>query len=100
MLLKDIVEVELAVDDPDYGKLLDEFKHYGYQVEQKSELTIVKGPEIRLILRAKSENQAGICRIKFSLTGKQYEPQAEILGGKSKLILHTDKIAEWHFYIK
>lgn len=99
LLLKDIVELELAVDDPDYSKLLDEFKNYGYQVERNGALTIADGPDIRIILRARSENQAGICRIKFSLTDKRYEPRTEIFSNKSKLILNTDKTAEWYFDI-
>jgi len=100
LLLKDIVEVELAVDDPDYSKLLDEFKNYGYQIEQNGASTVANGPDIRVILRAKSEKQAGICRIKFSLTDKRYEQQTEIFSNKSKLILNSDKTADWYFDIQ
>ena len=99
LLLKDIIEIELALDEPDHNKLLEELKNYGYQIEQNGKLTIGNGPDIRIILRAKSENRSGICRIKFSLTDKQYEQQTVLFGDKSKLTLNADRTAEWYFDI-
>lgn len=99
LLLKDIVEIELALNESDHGKILEELRNYGYQIEQKGELIIGNGPDIRIILRAKSDNKSGICRIKFSLTDKQYEQQTALFGNKSKLILNTDRTAEWYFSI-
>ena len=99
LLLKDIVEIELALNEFDYNRIFEELKNYGYHIEQKGELIIGNGPDIKIILRAKFENKSGICRIKFSLTDKQYEQQTVLFGTKSKLILNTDRTAEWYFYI-
>jgi len=99
LLLKDIIEIELALDEPDHNKLLEELKNYGYQIEQNGKLTIGNGPDIKIILRAKFENKSGICRIKFSLTDKEYEQQTVQFSDKSKLILNADRTAEWHFDI-
>lgn len=99
LLFKDIVEIELALNEFDHTRLVEHLKNYGYQIEQKGELIIGNGPDIRIILRAKSENEAGICRIKLSLTDKQYEQQTVLFGNKSKLILNADRTAEWYFNI-
>jgi hypothetical protein len=99
LLLKDIIELELALNKFDTNKLLKDFKIYGYQIKHKGKLTIGTGPDIKIIIRTKSELKSGICRIKFSLTDKQYEPQTILFGHKSKLILNRDRTAEWHFDI-
>jgi len=99
LLLKDIIEIELALDEPDHNKILKELKNYGYQIEQNGKLTIGNGPDIKIILRAKFENKSGICRIKFSLTDKEYEQQTVQFSDKSKLILNADRTAEWYFDI-
>ena len=99
LLLKNIIEIELALNEFDYNKLLKELKNYGYHVERKEESTIANGPDFRIIIRAQHEDKSGLCRIKFSLTGKQHEPQTVLFGSKSKLILHSDRTAEWHFNI-
>lgn len=99
LLLKDIIEIELALKEFDHNKLKEELKLYEHQIEQEGEMIIVNGPDIKIILRAKLENKSGICRIKFSLTDKKYEQQTVLFGNKSKLILNTDRTAEWHFSI-
>ncbi len=99
LLLKNIIEIEFALDELDHNKFVEELKNYGYRMEQKGELTVARGPDIKMILRAKHEDKSGICRIKFSLTGKQYDPQTVLFGDKSKLILNKDRTAEWHFSI-
>ncbi len=99
LLFKDIVEIELALNEFDHNRLVEHLENYGYQIEQKGELIIGNGPDIRIILRAESENEAGICRIKLSLTDKQYEQQTVLFGNKSKLILNADRTAEWYFNI-
>ena len=100
LLFKDIIEIELALNEFDRNKLSEGLKNYGYQIEQKGELIIGNGPDIKVILRAKSEYQSGICRIKFSLTDKLYELQTVLFCNKSKLILNTDRTAEWYFDIR
>lgn len=99
LLLKDIIEIELALNEFDHNKLFKELKNYGYQIEEKGKLIIGNGPDIKIILRSKFEKKSGICRIKFSLTDKQYEQQTVLFGNKSKLILNTDRTAEWYFNI-
>ena len=84
----------------EWRQLLDEFDKYGYQTEQKEGTTIATGPDIRLILRPKSKNQAGVCRIKFSLNDKPYERQEEVFSDNSRLVLNAGKTAEWYFSIK
>ena len=99
LLLKNIIEIELALAELDYNKLFEELKNYGYRMERKGERAIAIGPDITIILRAKFEDKSGLCRIKFSLTDKQYDPQTVQFGDKSKLILNADKTAELYFII-
>lgn len=99
LLLKNIIEIELALAELDYNKLFEELKNLGYQMERKGERAIARGPDITIILRAKYEDKSGLCRIKFSLTDKQYDPQTVQFGDKSRLILNVDKTAEWYFAI-
>ena len=99
LLLKDIIEIELALNEFDHNKLVEELKNYGYHIEQRGELLIGNGPDIKIILRAKLENKSGIYRIKFSLNDKQYEQQTVLFSTKSKLILNADRTAEWYFTI-
>lgn len=100
LLLQDITEVELALIDYDYHKLTRELTSYGYQIEQTEEVIRAYGPDIQVILRPKSESQVGICRIRFSLTDKPYEEHEEVFSDKSKLVLNSDRSADWFFSIK
>ena len=100
LLLQDITEVELALIDYDYHKLTRELKSYGYQIEQTEEVTRAYGPDIQVILKPRSENQAGICRIRFSLTNKPYDEHEEVFSDKSRLVLNPDRTADWFFFIK
>lgn len=100
LLFKDIIEIELALNEFDHKNLSEVLKNYGYQIEQQGNLTIGNGPDITMILRAKSEHQSGICRIKFSLNDKQYEQQTVLFGTNSRLIFRPDGMAEWFFDIK
>ena len=99
LLLKNIVEIELALDEPDINKITNELNLFGFQTEKEESVLILTGPEIKLIIRPKSENKSGVCRIKFSLTDKPYEQQTVQFGKKSKLILNSDKTAEWFISI-
>ncbi len=100
LLLQDITEVELALMDSDFDKLIRELRSYGYQIEQNEEITRANGPEIQVVLRHRSENQAGICRIRFSLTDKPYEEHTEIFSDKSRLVLNSDRTADWFFFTR
>ena len=99
LLLKDIVEIELALDEPDIKNITENLKFFGYQLEKKDELIIENGPDIKIIIRPKTENKLGVCRIKFSLTDKPYEQQTVQFSDKSKMILNADRTAEWYFDI-
>ena len=100
LLLKDIIEIELALNQHDRDKFYNELKIYGYQIEQQGELLTAKGPAINIIMHPKSAaNEAGICRIKFSLTDKSYKPKTMIVSPKLKLTLNNDKTADWYFKI-
>ena len=99
LMLEDIIEVEIALDESERFGLVEELMHYGYIMDKRGEEMIAKGPDIVLVIRARSTGISGICRIKFSLTGEQYEPQTVLFGDKSRLILHADGTADWHFDI-
>lgn len=99
LLLDDVIEIELAVDEFDFKNLLGELRNYGYRMELKGESVTAVGPEIKIIVRPRSEDNSGLCRIRFALTDKRYEPQTVQFGSKSRLILHEDRTAEWFFSI-
>lgn len=100
LLLQDIIEIELAVNEPDYSKLLNDLGLYGYKIEQDEETARAIGLEMNVILRPKSESLAGICRIRFALTDKPYEQHTEVFSDRSKLVLNPDSTADWFFFIK
>ena len=72
---------------------------YGYEIERIGKKLIGKGPNINIIILNKTKEKSGICRIKFSLNDNQYRNKTINFGTKAKLILNTDKTAEWHFSI-
>jgi hypothetical protein len=67
LLLKDIIEVEIALDEFDYKKLHQELIFYGYEIER------------------------------MGLNDNQNKDKTINFGTKARLILNTDKTAEWHF---
>jgi hypothetical protein len=99
LMLENIIEIELALDEMERLDLFEELMHYGYILDKRGDETIAKGPDIVIVIRARATSISGICRIKFSLIDKQYEPQTISFGDKSRLILHTDRTADWHFDI-
>ena len=99
LLFKDIIEVELALNEFDRKKLYEELTLYGYNVEQVDDKLIGKGPNIIIIILDESSEKSGICRIKFMLNNNKYSEQTIDFGNKAKLILNPDKTAEWHFRI-
>jgi hypothetical protein len=100
LLLKDIIEVELALDIFDYNKLDEDLRNYGFRMERMGNKIIAYGPDINIIILDKTKEKAGICRIKLSLNDHQYIEQTIDFGEKSKLILNPDKTAEWFFDIQ
>ena len=99
LLLKDIVEVEFALDEYYYNRLQEELIFYGYKIERIGNKLIGKGPNINIIITDKTKEKSGISRIKFSLNDNQYGNKTINFGSKVKLILNIDKTAEWHFNI-
>ena len=99
LLLRDIVEFELALNRFDTDKLITELKHYGYRMKQEGESFVGKGPDIQIVIRPKTDTQSGICRIKFSLTDRLNDQKTVPFGEKSRLVLDTDGTAEWYFDI-
>ena len=99
LLLKDIAEVEIALNEYDRIKLKEAMELYGYDVERLGNKLVGKGPNINIIIRDKNEDKTGICNIKFILNGNQHNKQIINFGTKSKLILNTDNTAVWQFSI-
>ena len=99
LLLKDIIEIDLALNDFDTRKLVEELQIFNYNIEQKENVITGTGADIKVNIKAQTENTSGICRIKFSLIEKPYKPQTIQLSDKSKLILKDDLTAEWYFDI-
>lgn len=97
LLFKDIIEVEFALDEFDYKELHQELILYGYKIERMGKKLIGEGPNINIIIIDKTKEKSGICRIKFSLNENINRDKTIYFGNKAKLILRTDKTAEWHF---
>ena len=99
LLLKDIIEFDLALNDFDTRKLVEELHIFNYKVVQKENTITGTGPDIRVNIKRKTEHASGICRIKFSLTNRDYESQTIQFSDRSKLILKDNRTAEWYFTI-
>ena len=99
LLLKDIIEFDLALNEYDTRKLVEELHIFKYKVEQKKEIITGTGPGITVNIKPKTKHASGICRIKFSLTERSYKPQVINFSGTSRLILNNDRTAEWYFTI-
>lgn len=99
LLLKDIVEIEVALNEVDSKRLTNELELYGYEIIDENDKTIAVGPEIKIVIIPKSKDKLGISKIVFSITKELDKQKILQFGEKSILILNKDKTATWNFNI-
>lgn len=99
LLLENIIEVELLLPELDIKKMMEELTSFGYEIKQNEEKVFAKGPQINFVIRSQSDNKKGITRIKLSLTNNEHKNQTITLSKKSKIVINSDKTADWYFGI-
>ena len=99
LLLKDIIEIEIALENLESNKVINELRLYGYSIKRKEEKVICIGPEIKIIIIPRSKNKSGISKLMFSLTTELAEQKIITFGESSKLVINENKTASWYFNI-
>ena len=99
LLLKDIIEIEIALENLESNIVINELILYGYSIKRKEEKVICIGPEIKIIIIPRSKNKSGISKLMFSLTAELAEQKIITFGESSKLVINKNRTASWYFNI-
>jgi hypothetical protein len=96
-LLKDVVEIDLTLNQKDLEILGGELSVFGYEFTVKDDKKIYIGPDIKLIVEINDSGRGRITGIKMSLHANQHKEETFEFGEKSRLILNADNTATWLF---
>lgn len=91
-LLKDVVEIEIAIDDADRKQFIQMLRAFGYQVSD----TVCTGPGIRFTIVPAAGNFRGIRRVIFSLQ-RPVKEAIEQRMGVTRLVAGPGDGAVWTF---
>jgi hypothetical protein len=97
-LFKDIIEMNLNVNEKDRDILKAEMSVYGYTFTETENTLICKGPSIRFVMNLIEGETGKITGIKMSLNPGQYQAKTYRFGESSRLILYDDNTTAWVFY--
>ena len=96
-LLKDVVEIDLTLNQKDLEILGGELSVFGYEFKVKDDKKIYIGPEIKLIVEINDSGRGKITGIKMSLHHNRHKEESFVFGQKARLTLHADGTATWLF---
>lgn len=99
LLIKDIIEIELSLIAFDKTNLLNKLEAFDYKIMKKNKAIFAIGPQIKFIIRNKTNNTSGISRIRFTLNKQNETRNSIILSNKSEIKFNKNKTADWYFFI-
>lgn len=96
-ILKDVIEVNLQLNQKDQETLLGELAVFGFTFSQKGSKKICTGPDLKIIISPINSGDGKITGIKMSIHSAQNKETSFSFGKNSRLVVHTDKTATWTF---
>jgi hypothetical protein len=97
-ILKDIIEVNLKLNQKDLEMLTGELAVFGYAFSQEGNKKIYTGPDVKIIIDTIDSGAGKITGIKMSCHPNRYREEIFAFGENSRLVLHADNTATWIFY--
>ncbi len=95
--LKDVIEINLSLNQKDFELLSGELSVFGYESFTKDDKKICTGPDIKFIIDIIDNGAGQITGIKMSCHSHPYKEKTLKFGKESQLTLHPDNTATWLF---
>ncbi len=97
LLLKDIIAIEIVLNNAELKQLTNELQLYGYDIVNKKDELIAVGPDMRIKIIMGAQSNVSITKIIFSLTKAIDRQMVFRFGRSSSLLLNINKTAVWRF---
>lgn len=95
--LKDVIEINLRLNQKDFELLSEELSVFGCESSMKDNKKIYAGPDIKFVIEIIDSGRGKIAGIKMRLHPNRHKEETFIFGQKSRLTLHPDNTATWLF---
>ena len=96
-ILKDVIQVNLQLNQKDLEMLKGELSVFGYAFSQEENKHICCSPDVKLVVTLIESGKGKITGIKMSCHSNRYKEKTFEFGERSRLVLHADNTATWIF---